>query len=451
MNAAAAQPDAWGELVESMFAADHYQRPLADLEAAQLAAAQAAFAWQVEQVPLLRRRAEAAGITGLRRVEDLVPLLFPHTAYKSYPRGLIDRGQWPRLLQWMRSLASDDLDTVDLTGVDGIDAWIDRLLAAGFEVLATSGTSGKCSFLLRNRADRALQQRYNTRLMEDFVGLTPAADRPVFMLFPPDGPNNGVQIARMNAAQWGRLGDIHFLGDEPLRVSEIMAAATLRQRMVSGDATPDEISAANSASAERGQRMRQRLDALAQRMIEVRGQPIVVAGQWAQHWGIVQHFERMGVAGGGFHPDSLVSAGGGLKGVDLPPDFEARIAGFYGPVRRPKNYGMTELLLMMPRCSAGHYHVPAALLPFVLDEAGETALPRTGVVSGRFACLDLALTGRWGGVISGDRVSMDFSPTCACGRRGPVVLEPITRMAQPGEDDHIGCAGTVDAYLRDAV
>lgn len=438
-------------LIESMFAADHYQQPLAELEAAQREAAQASFAEQVETVPLLRRRAEEAGMSGVRELADLVPLLFPHTAYKSYPRSFIDRGQWPRLLQWMRGLAVSGFDDVPLAAVNGIDGFLDQLLATGHEVLATSGTSGKCSFLVRNAADRALQRRYVTRVLEDFVGLTPAADRPVFMLFPPDGPNNGVQIARMNAELWGRPGEIHFLGDEPLRVSEMMASATLRQRMSRGEARPDEISAADTEAAARGQRMRQRLEALAERMVELREEPMMVAGQWAQHWGIVQHFERKGIAGGSFHADSVVSAGGGIKGVSLPDDYEARIGAFYGDVRRPKNYGMTEMLLMMPRCEAGAYHVPAALIPFVLDEAGEHALPREGVVSGRFGFVDLGLTGRWGGIISGDRVSMDFAPTCACGRRGPVVLEPITRMAQPGDDDHIGCAGTIDAYLRDAV
>ena len=53
-------------------------------------------------------------------------------------------------------------------------------------------------------------------------------------------------------------------------------------------------------------------------------------------------------------------------------------------------------------------------------------------------------------MISGDRVTMDFRP-CPCGRHGPTILDSITRFAPPGEDDHIGCAGTIDAYIRGAM
>ncbi|MFA5496448.1 MAG: hypothetical protein WC247_16905, partial [Porticoccaceae bacterium] len=58
---------------------------------------------------------------------------------------------------------------------------------------------------------------------------------------------------------------------------------------------------------------------------------------------------------------------------------------------------------------------------------------------------------RWGGLITGDKVTADFSPTCGCGRPGPVILDTIARYVQPGEDDKISCAGTIDAYIRGRV
>ncbi len=60
---------------------------------------------------------------------------------------------------------------------------------------------------------------------------------------------------------------------------------------------------------------------------------------------------------------------------------------------------------------------------------------------------DLSVDGRWGGVITGDRISIDFSP-CACGARSPSIRDDITRYADLEGDDKIGCAGTVDAYVR---
>jgi hypothetical protein len=54
-------------------------------------------------------------------------------------------------------------------------------------------------------------------------------------------------------------------------------------------------------------------------------------------------------------------------------------------------------------------------------------------------------------LITGDKVTVDFAPRCTCGRPGPTLLDNITRWAQTGEDDHIGCAGTIDNYIRGAV
>lgn len=427
-----------------------YERSVAETEALQLAAVRELFETRVDQVSLLKRRADDAGMRELRGHADLVPLLFPHTAYKSYPQSFVDRGQWQRLLKWLAAVSTAALDDVDLSGVQNIDDWVDRLWQAGHEVMATSGTSGKCSFLNRSRADRDTQRRYLAQVMGGFVGLRPNADRAVFQLFPPSGPNNGVLSAQLNAELWGRPGDIHFLGDEPLRISEISRAAVLRQRMRDGQATPDEIAASEAASRDKAARLQATLDALIERILERRREPLFVAAPWALHWQIVERARARGIADGEFDGRTLVAAGGGTKGAVLPDDYEAQINRFYGAVRRPKNYGMTEMLLLWPRCEAQRYHQPAGVIGLLLDDSGERLLPREGRVQGRFAFVDLALEGRWGGVISGDRVTMDFAETCACGRRGPTLLEPIERHAPPGQDDHIGCAGTIDAYLRGA-
>jgi len=60
---------------------------------------------------------------------------------------------------------------------------------------------------------------------------------------------------------------------------------------------------------------------------------------------------------------------------------------------------------------------------------------------------DVALDGRWGGVISGDKISVDYGP-CVCGNRSPSIRDDVVRYADLEGDDKIGCAGTVDAYVR---
>ena len=103
----------------------------------------------------------------------------------------------------------------------------------------------------------------------------------------------------------------------------------------------------------------------------------------------------------------------------------------------------------MPRCRAGgRYHVPPWVVPLILDKTGDNLLPMSGSeYEGRAAFFDLSLDGRWGGIISGDRISIDFSP-CACGATGPSIRDNIVRYADLEGDDKIGCAGTVDAYVR---
>jgi hypothetical protein len=85
----------------------------------------------------------------------------------------------------------------------------------------------------------------------------------------------------------------------------------------------------------------------------------------------------------------------------------------------------------------------------LLDESGENLLtpPATGEIEGRAAFFDLSLDGRWGGVISGDKIRATWEP-CACGNRSPSVHEDIQRYADLASGDKIACSGTIDAYVR---
>ena len=115
-------------------------------------------------------------------------------------------------------------------------------------------------------------------------------------------------------------------------------------------------------------------------------------------------------------------------------------------------YGMSEMSTCYPACEQGRYHIVPWIIPFILDAPGERIVePVDGISVGRFAFLDLSYGSRWGGMISGDKVTMDHAETCSCGRPGPVILPHIGRYVGPGEDDKIGCAGTIEAYIRGAI
>src|SRR5881397_3844869 len=92
---------------------DAYARAPTEIEPLQLQAARELFQERREQIPLVRKRAEDAGIREIRSTADLVPLLFAHTVYKSYPPSFIDNGRWDRMLQWLDTLSVAEVKQVD--------------------------------------------------------------------------------------------------------------------------------------------------------------------------------------------------------------------------------------------------------------------------------------------------------------------------------------------------
>lgn len=80
-----------------------------------------------QSIEMLRKLADRLGITALNEFNDVVPLFFSHTAFKSYPAALVDKKRFDLMTKWLDKLTSYDLSGVDATGCTGIDDWIDRL------------------------------------------------------------------------------------------------------------------------------------------------------------------------------------------------------------------------------------------------------------------------------------------------------------------------------------
>jgi hypothetical protein len=417
-----------------------------------LEAAGAVLAERRQQVPILDRRAREAGIDRIFRKSDLVPLLFPHSTYKSYPTSFVEKKRWKDLARWLTTLSSDDVTTVDFDGVTDEDEWVDRLRENGHFVIATSGTTGKCSFLRHSTEDRARKaDAFARQLGWPFARAD--GSRSYFWLGPHVGVNSATDAATLGASLWSTPDNAFFLTDERLRLTDISRLAAMRRRMADGLATPGEIAAFEKQQQARSQALYPGIDAFIDRLLDRRNEKLSISGTWAQHLLVRDRARERGIPDGAFHAESIVSAGGGIKNVALPEDYQEQVARFYGDVVRTGTYGMTEMFQLMNRCEKLRYHIPPGLLPLVLDQAGETLLNTedvTGeVVVGRFAFVDFAITGRWSGTITSDRVEFDTGAQCLCGRSGPTILDTITRYRT--DDDTIGCAGTIDGYIRGAL
>ncbi|MDG2004825.1 MAG: hypothetical protein P8J20_15995 [Novosphingobium sp.] len=440
------------KLMSHMADASGYDIPYDEIRDTQVAAINERLQEKVDTIKVVRFRAEEAGISEITSLDDIVPLLLPHTAYKSYPESFLVEEKWDRLTKWLGTVSSHPTDNVDLDGIDGIDEWIDRLVQAGHIISCSSGTTGKAAILPSSPQDTEFVCDDGVVACSWGSGVTPAQDRLVFGIAPvADLPRNlAMREALFNS--FGIPGSERFNYPVPsITIGSITRMITLRKRLTEGTATPSEIAEFEENSALRQKAVDEAAGVCADALIAARHEKLYISGFWAALYGAAKAIRERGFSGKDFHPDNTCYIGGGLKGAVLPDDYREFVFGTLNlkPERNYQMYGMQEIQTSMPRCTkGGRYHIAPWLVPLILDKAGEKLMPIVdGKVEGRAAFFDLSLDGRWGGVISGDRVELDYSP-CECGARSPSLKDNIGRFKDLEGDDKITCSGTVDAYVR---
>jgi hypothetical protein len=438
---------ALAELPDIMTAADQV-----DLRKLQLAAARERFAQHRQQIDILRRRAEDSGISEIKDESDLVPLLFPHSTYKSYPARWLTDGRWDRLTRWFGTVSATPMDGVAVDGITDIDDWLDRLAAAGHHVFSSSGTSGRSSFVDQNELD---VNRVGRLLAKQFGWPEPVPitnEWAVFYLAPSRGPARITYGFQAQARWQARKGAAFALTDVPMRLGQLNRLTVLEASITAGTATPTDIADFNALRS-RQPDMTDAFLRFGEKMVEFKESPIAFQGQWPQAYRLMTLLRKRGVPDGGWNPKSVIMIGGGTKGVPLPPDYREQLARFFGGARHYRCYGMSENSTHAPMCAAGRYHTPPWQIVYVLDETGEHVAPRdSGPVTGRGAVMDVAWDGHWGGLIGGDWVTVDYG-RCACGRPGPGISDNVVRYADVigGQDDKLSCAAAFDVYVRSAL
>src|SRR5436309_1382264 len=94
--------------------------PLEEQRQLQLSGARTRFAQLVERIPVLGRLADEQGIHRIGSIEDMAPLLVPHSAMKSYPMSFLENGRFDRLTNWLDGFTVHDLSPVDAGACDSI-------------------------------------------------------------------------------------------------------------------------------------------------------------------------------------------------------------------------------------------------------------------------------------------------------------------------------------------
>ncbi len=442
-------------LTRMVDAPDRFTHSHADLRAAQLEAMNELLQERRDRIKLLASRAREGGVTEVRTMADIVPLLFPHTAYKSYPESFLSEGKWDRLNKWLGTISPHPIAPVETADIADMDEWVERMGAAGHYLSCSSGTTGKAAVLIASERDMDWTRKDTVGVYSWGAGVKPERDRRMFGVAPVAAvPKNLVVSAAQREAFCDPHLDAFTFPVPPITIGSQTRMVVLRKAIADGTALPGDIAAFEATSKEREAQFEQAYVTTAEALVSARGDKLHIMGMWNALYMVAKLVREMGYSGAHFHPDNSLYVGGGLKRAQLPADYQEFVFGTFNipATRHFQNYSMQELNSGMPKCGAGNrYHVPPWMIPLVLNEEGDELLPHDGsdggVVEGRAAFVDLALDGRWNGVITGDKISLDFGP-CACGNASPSIRDDIQRYADLKGDDKIGCSGTVDAYVR---
>ena len=446
--------EAVNSLTRHMPEASGFDLPFSEVRDLQIAALNERLQERIDKIKLVGLRAKDAGITEIRSLEDVVPLLLPHTAYKSYPESFLTEKKWDRLTKWLGTVSTYPTDGVDLSDVREIDDWVEACARAGLFVACSSGTTGKSAMLVASQAD------VDFTCKDGVTAVQWGSDMREGDMRTPAGAASAVAFTHKNVAMGVALMDAFAdphaprfkSGLPPVTIGSLTKMVSLRKAITEGTAKPNEIQEYEEESVARQKGLDDAQHGAVEDIISKRDKKLYITGMWGALYPFAEAVRARGYSAKDFHPENGVYLGGGLKRAKLPADYREYVYETFNLAPRftYQMYGMQELGTSMPRCQVGQrYHIPPWLVCLPLDKNGDALVEGIGEgkVEGRAAFFDLAMDGRWGGVISGDHIEVDYSP-CACGNRSPSITDNIYRYADLEGDDKIGCAGTVDAYVR---
>lgn len=410
---------------------------------------------------VLNKLASEQGIDTIETIDDLAPLLFPHTVYKSYPMSYLERARFDKLTKWLGGLTTDDLSNIDASGVETIDDWVDLLDAESpITVQHTSGTTGKLSFVPRSKQQWRETIIHSAIIIRDWwPGRGPDILRDGMPIIIPGYRRGAAATQRGNDIQI----ELYSKGEENAlflypnsRFSADIASlgGRLRAAEARGEAGMLEIP---PVLLERREALleleRRRGDDLKHFFAEAQrrfgGKDVYVTAMWAILYDWAEEGLKRGLKNI-FGPGSVLLTGGGKKGKEMPDNWRERVLEFLGFDTIFEMYGTSELMGLCMMCEAGNYHIPPIIIPFLLDTETGNPMPRKDGLTGRLALFDLMPNTYWAGLVTGDEITLSgWEQPCTCGRTGAHIIPPIRRYSESeGGDDRIVCAGAPEAHDR---
>ena len=350
--------------------------PRAELEELQRQAMGARFRHHYETIEILRNLADRLEVKELNEFNDVVPLFFAHTAFKSYPVSLLDSKRFDLLTKWLDKMTSHDLSQVDTAGCDSIDAWIDRLdEQTPLEVCTSSGTTGTISLLPKDRHGGTYTMEIWKLFLFQTFGKEPteAELNPEVDIIWPNHASGKLGHLRManlikRTFTGGDESRFHALYSDALDVDVMFLASKLRAAASRGELDRLEIDpkllARKDELEQMAARRPQEMAAFFERLTtQLQGKRVFMTGAYALMYDLAKAGLERGVKNV-FARDSAILTGGGLKGVVLPDNYMDVIREFLGVDRIQEGYGMSEISAFHWACDEQRYHVCPWVIPF---------------------------------------------------------------------------------------
>jgi Acyl-protein synthetase, LuxE len=379
-----------------------------------------------ESIPAYRQLAGDRGLLEVDEVDVVASELMVTTQlFKSYDPRWLDVGDYRELTDWVGTIFVRTPRPA-LDGVRDITDWRDALRRDGVYVTSSSGTSGRPSFVPRDRFTWDALRR-NGRFYAAATRSMSAAGDGDFdcLVLGARGNAIGIQAAARGLTRSARRS--HYLFDVELGL-DVLTDALAAQRF------------AEAAAADEERAYSRAFDFLAAsvadgRRVLVFGTPFQVSVACTRALDDCRTLRLV--------PGSAVLTGGGWKHAErerIPRekllDHIERAFGIPGG-HVVDAYSTAECNCVFSSCAHGRYHIPPLVEPVVLDDL----LVRIDGddVHGAFGFLDPFAASYPGFVITGDEARL-VRGQCACGLTGWAIVGEIERSlsAEPK-----GCAGVL--------
>ena len=406
-----------------------------------------------DKIPMLTKLAGNQGIEQIEKIDDVAPLLFEHTMYKSYPPTFLEKNRFADINKFISRLTTYDLTSVDVSGCQSIDEWFDVMdRETPLRLSHSSGTSGTMSFLPTSK--RELDKQAQAMAARVKASSSNKSDSEIYCVYPYFRSGGAAHLRFNDSVIEHIVGDeAHFIAAYPERMSSdvLYLAAKIRAAQARGDLDRLKPNPELMERLREFEKLQQNMEAYLSEFFDriindLRGMRLFFGGTW----NLLHNLAVQGLAKGEeavFSPDSFITSGGGAKGMVQPDNWQEDVCRFMGIDRINMAYGMSEVQASHNQCEHGHYHFSPVAIPFLVDPDTSELLPREGRVTGRACFFDLAAETRWGGFITGDEITVNWDDVCPCGRQSHFIEGDIQRYSEKrGGDDKISCAATENAH-----